>query len=658
MTLSDRAYTNPLGYADGVARTDPDPFVMRFRGRYYCYSTDEHQVNVSVSDDLVTWHRLGAALAVPDRSHFWAPCVYYHDGVFYLYVSNRPAGSDDPHEEVLQVAVSATPEGPFEVKRRFFDTFSIDPHVVPDGADGWVMFYSVNDVTGLDDAFTGTSIVADRMPTLLSLEGNPRTVVRPTLDEEIFERNRFGDGRDWYTIEGATYFARGGRAFLTYSGNAYEREDYFIGYATAPLDGAPHELAWTKHPDDFTWAPLVRRNALVEGTGHNSVVRGPNLVDDWIVYHGRNADQPLIPGLEQRDMRIDPVHHVAGRLVTDAPTRSPQDAPWAATVFDRLEGTTIAPDWSPFGDGGFAPGPDGVRSDAGRATLVHRHASEAFVGEVWVKPSRTDRGCRFGIVPAWTDEDNRTEALVDAASSTITVTTWRGGIGHVAASAKIPPLAVGVWHRLAFTRSGGTGTVAWDDLAPVEFSLPEGPGRVGFASVRTPAEFAAFTLTDHVHASGPDLARQRFTCAPDALASAEGLTAAGSAPVALAAPRALDCATAHTIELLGANARATIVPWESARSRVQVEISPERATASVLVDGASVEEVVIPREPTTFATVILTQLADAAVLRVDGWSRRIPIPSAAYPTQRVELSSARLTSYEQTDISTSADHQK
>ena len=66
---SGHHYVNPVTYEDGP-HTDPDPFVLRFRGRYYCYSTGETQVNVSVSRDMVHWTRLGAALERPDRRHF------------------------------------------------------------------------------------------------------------------------------------------------------------------------------------------------------------------------------------------------------------------------------------------------------------------------------------------------------------------------------------------------------------------------------------------------------------------------------------------------------------------------------------------------------------------------------------------------------------
>ena len=64
----------------------------------------------------------------------------------------------------------------------------------------------------------------DRLVTPYSRENKPRPLIVPTMDEEIFARNRFGDGRDWHTVEGATYFAYRDRAFITYSANAYEHE--------------------------------------------------------------------------------------------------------------------------------------------------------------------------------------------------------------------------------------------------------------------------------------------------------------------------------------------------------------------------------------------------------------------------------------------------
>ena len=49
----DSTYCNPVPFSDGKIHTNPDPFVLRWCGRYYCYSSDEHGAKVSVSEDLV-----------------------------------------------------------------------------------------------------------------------------------------------------------------------------------------------------------------------------------------------------------------------------------------------------------------------------------------------------------------------------------------------------------------------------------------------------------------------------------------------------------------------------------------------------------------------------------------------------------------------------
>src|SRR3954453_15809981 len=107
-----RTYTNPV-YRGYFA----DPFVLRHGDRYYAYGTnnvDEHEraFEILVSDDLVSWTRVGRALNAFDgldaRDH-WAPEVAERDGRFYMYFS---AGVDDK-EHRIRVAVAERPEGPF-----------------------------------------------------------------------------------------------------------------------------------------------------------------------------------------------------------------------------------------------------------------------------------------------------------------------------------------------------------------------------------------------------------------------------------------------------------------------------------------------------------------------------------------------------------------
>ncbi len=645
-------YVNPVGYVDGVTRTDPDPFVIRFRGRYYCYSTDERGVNVSVSDDLVVWRRLAPALVLENRAHYWAPCVTYHDGLFHLYVSSRPTGSSDPHEELLQIATSPTPEGPFTPGRRFFDTFSIDPHVVPDGAGGWVMFYSVNDASGFDDPYAGTSIVADRLLAPDRLEGRPRPVVLPSLDEEIYARDRFGDGRDWYTIEGASYFTRYGRAYLTYSGNAYVRPDYFIGYATAELVGAPHEHAWTKFPDAHTWHALVRRSDRVEGTGHNSIVRAPNLLDDWIVYHGRDAAEALDPEREQRRMRIDRLHYAGGELITEAPTADLRTPPARPTVFDILEADTVAPSWEVLGEGTYHPGPDGLSSDRyGAPALVHHHASDAYVAEVWFLAEANDTGSRVAFLVSWTDPRSFTEAIVDLTASTLSVRTYRDGLGAEVASAALDETRPGVWHRFSVQRDGDAAAIAVDDQPALTFVVPTGPGRVGVRSHRTAARFSAFTLTDHLLVEGVALAAPgspfALVAPRPALVDNEGLVARGTDPVVLQAQRPHRATIRLDLELFAAVSRAEIALDPDAEGGIEICLDDRAVT--VRTRTVDLVDTLTRTAPRTL-TVEVELGDDLTSIRVGTWSVEVPTPRGADPALRVRLTAARLVRYESTDF--------
>lgn len=654
--ISARHFVNPVTYTDGP-HTNPDPFILRFRGLYYCYSTGKEQVNVSVSNDLVHWTRLAPALASADRSHFWAPCVIYSNGSFYMYFSDRPAGSADPHTEVLQVAISAVPEGPFEVVAQFFDTFSIDPHVVPDGNGGYVMFYSTNDVTGLDDDYVGTSIVVDRLVSFDRLEGKPRPVVLPSLDEEIFERDRFGDGRDWYTIEGATYFTHGRHAFLTYSGNAYEREDYFIGYARAPLDGTPDVLQWSKYPSDSVYSPLVRRSANVEGTGHNSVTCAPNLVDDWIVYHGRNADEALVPGTEQRVMRIDALHYAGDRIFTDAPTSESCDAPALPTVADSFGTALLGEAWR-LESGSVELGPAELMMPGSETTcVVTTHTSASYVAEVYVKATVSDRGARIGIIPAWEDDAHFTEVVVDARRSQMSVYRWTAGVGEVIASAPLDAIDLSVWQRASITRSLTEVAVALGDSPPLTFSVPPLAASVALRAHRTDTRWSAFALTDHLslHGERLGLIGQRLESSNPVAVSTNGLGLGRGRTFTLVGPRPTNATTVHDFVLPTDCSVVVATPWlTEAGDEITIRLTQRQYRIQVRRDSDIVADVTVNHDKEVTATSLRTLvLGDRAVVHVNGLAHHFAIRLTPKPRQRMELYGAQLESYEETTITDS-----
>ena len=76
-------FCNPVSFTDGKRHTNPDPFVLRWCGRYYCYATDEFGVEISVSDDLTEWKYLGYGISEKEYHHYWAPSVLYLNGFWH-----------------------------------------------------------------------------------------------------------------------------------------------------------------------------------------------------------------------------------------------------------------------------------------------------------------------------------------------------------------------------------------------------------------------------------------------------------------------------------------------------------------------------------------------------------------------------------------------
>lgn len=373
------SYCNPVPFSDGKRYTDPDPYILRWCGKYYCYATDEAGVKVSVSEDMVHWGYRGFAIAEEEYHHYWAPSVIYLNGMFYMYYSNIPVEEEDCHEQHLKLAVSEDPFGPFVYQKTFFEKFSIDSHPVVRNGELY-MFYSVNDWIGLDSKVAGTCILLDKMVTPEEFAGEPKAVVTPSLPQEIYAENRFGDGRDWYTIEGACPVFHGDKCWMLYSANAYKNIYYFVGTAVAEIKEDLLDMAWKKYPDDHTWMPLLKKNQVVEGTGHNTVTKAPNLFEDWIVYHGRDIEEGLHQGTEQRNMRIDPLLYFGDRMFCPGPSYQERPVPGRS----------------------FYTGRD-IRAEK---DVFFAEAKEFYRMEVWCSVKMSHAGAKYRIYLDCTDQEN------------------------------------------------------------------------------------------------------------------------------------------------------------------------------------------------------------------------------------------------------------
>ena len=281
-----------------------DPFILKSGGRYYIYTTGHKGIYAYSSDELTKgWKFEGMVLTDGKHDSWWAPSVIELDGKFYMYNSFEIEGytpDKGGHRGAMHVSVADNPLGPFKVVKQLLVPFSIDSHVVKNEAGLWI-FYSTNTFEG---ERIGTYIVVDKLLDPFTAEGKPVPVVVPTLDEDIFRRDRYKKGQHWHTIEGAFYFKEGDWQYVMYSGNCFEQPTYYIGYARAKTDETDlRKIKFEKYPDDRTYCPVMKANDFEEGTGHHSIIKENG---QWYaIYHARDYDDGLgADAFDARNARI------------------------------------------------------------------------------------------------------------------------------------------------------------------------------------------------------------------------------------------------------------------------------------------------------------------------------------------------------------------
>ena len=281
-----------------------DPFIFKSKGRYYIYTTGHDGIYAYSSDSLFDgWKFEGMVLTDGRHDSWWAPSVIELDGKYFMYNSFEIEGytpDKGGHRGAMHVSVADNPLGPFKVVKQLLQPFSIDSHVVQNEEGLWI-FYSTNRFEG---ERIGTYIVVDKLLDPFTAEGKPVTVVEPTLDEDIYRRDRYKKGQHWHTIEGAFYFKEGDWQYVMYSGNCFEQPTYYIGYARAKTNETDlRKIKFEKYPDDKTYHPVIAANDFEEGTGHHSMIKENG---QWYaVYHARDYEDGLgASAFDARNARI------------------------------------------------------------------------------------------------------------------------------------------------------------------------------------------------------------------------------------------------------------------------------------------------------------------------------------------------------------------
>jgi len=278
-----------------------DPFVWQVGTVYYAVGTgdvDSRTIDgrpgvfqLLTSPDLLSWTPLAAALEKLEQEFgesYWAPEVAYAEGYYWLYYS---VGREDKAHH-LRVAQSAKPEGPFRdtgvtLTDPFTCPFAIDASPFQDEDGEWYLFYARDFLDEDNGLRVGTGVVVDRLRSMTSLAGEPRTVARARFDWQRFLSNRimYGSRFDWHTIEGPCTRKRLGRYWCLFSTGRWENETYGVDWAVSDSMDGP----WT-FTNDTGGARLLRTTpGAILGPGHNSLAIAPDGTE-MIVYHAWDAE--------------------------------------------------------------------------------------------------------------------------------------------------------------------------------------------------------------------------------------------------------------------------------------------------------------------------------------------------------------------------------
>ncbi|WP_234736603.1 glycoside hydrolase family 43 protein [Tellurirhabdus bombi] len=254
-TSPRNTYQNPV-----IAGDFADPSVIRVGDTYYAAGTSSEWAPpypVYTSKDLVNWDYIGPIFkTMPEWTvgSYWAPELFYRNGVFYAYYTARRKSDGRSY---IGVATTRNIREGFTDHGLLIEWTSeaIDAFVLEDEGKLFITWKAY----GLDKGKAIEILGAELSPDGLKVTGKAFTLL--TAD-----RNTWEDGG----AEGQAIFKRGRYFYMTYSGNTCcgPRCNYQVGFARAEKLQGP----WEK----FAQNPVLVSDEAWKCPGHGTVVTTPD----------------------------------------------------------------------------------------------------------------------------------------------------------------------------------------------------------------------------------------------------------------------------------------------------------------------------------------------------------------------------------------------
>ena len=270
----ESVYRNPV-----IAGDFPDPTVIRVGDTYYVAGTSSEWAppyRLYESKDLVNWTYLGPLFKeMPDwtMGSYWAPELFYRNGVYYVYYTARRRSDS---KSFIGVATTRN------IRQGFTDhgllvewtSEAIDAFVIE--LDG--RLYITWKAYGLDHdriiEILGSELTDDG----LKLKGD----VFPTIKADV-------DGWEGGGVEGQCLVKHGDYIYMFYAGNGCcgARCNYMAGVARARSIHGP----WEK----FAGNPILHSGGQWRCSGHGTLVTTPE-GRDFFIYHAYNTATNIFTG--------------------------------------------------------------------------------------------------------------------------------------------------------------------------------------------------------------------------------------------------------------------------------------------------------------------------------------------------------------------------
>lgn len=248
-------YQNPIPVQNdkGQNMDAADPFVLRFNGRYYLYTTGAEEIRVYESEDLVHWTFQGHCTQGGVGRIAYAPEVFYWRGEFYMITS--PSGNGH------YIMKSDSPLGPFERVTKNFG-YSIDGSLFA-GDDGTLY--------------------------MLNLPGNQSIGITQIDEETLLPKgvNKSTGVTLNHWTEGPGLIRRGEWYYLTFTGNHFLSTGYRVAWASRK--GNPLGR-YTQLEDHTLLISSVFMDSFT-GLGHSASFYGPDLDSIYASYHCHAPEQ-------------------------------------------------------------------------------------------------------------------------------------------------------------------------------------------------------------------------------------------------------------------------------------------------------------------------------------------------------------------------------